>query len=107
VGLSLLLTQRVEVLNPTRVSNGRGGWTESWVSAGVVGGRLTIPTRSRKVGESARGGQVTHTEVVDVWLDASLVTVNEQARLRCDSVDYEVLQVDRQDGLVYVLARRV
>lgn len=107
VGVSPLFTQRIDILNPVRASNGRGGMTTSYVLAGTVDGRMTTPQRSRQIGEKLQGATVTHAELVTVYLDAASISIAEDARLRYDGVEYELQQLDRQDSFAVALARRV
>lgn len=107
MNLGSILTERVTVLRATRVSNGAGGFSDTWASIGDTWGKLTavVSTAGR---ERSIGGGVTAAELYEAVLDRLETEAAVKDRLRdAGDREYEVLAAHRQGRYLIVSCREV
>lgn len=100
-----VLRDTLTVLRASRVSNGAGGWTDTWASVGTVRGAITARPASRD--ETLEAGAPSGQELVDVVLDDSPVGLRSSDRVRNTDGDFELITLTRQAALVVAVGRKV
>ncbi len=104
----LLLTERLDLLAPTRVRDGSGGWTETWAVQATVNGVVYSDWHTTP-GENLEGAAPTTEVRNQILLDAQGVTPTPGWRIRRadGATTYEIVLFQPQGTLLLCVGRKV
>jgi len=88
-----LMTETVYIQRLTRVSDGAGGWTETWQTVATTKGRIA----TQSGGETKRGGAVTVNMSLVVTLPHD-TDLRQDDRLQIGGKQYEIDNIFERSG---------